>query len=683
MSRNRLGFYLAIVVVLALLLTWGWPKKEESPSIKNDSASDVSSTPPKRALSTPRLDPHRESSKDVSPQDMAHLEGFVRSDSDLKGIDDATIRFFNVKGDRVLTIKTKNNGGFRTSIAPGAYRVKITASGYADYLDGRRLIVMDRAHVDSLVFRLVKRVRLSGLIVDRKAMPIANLSIQLSQAEFQGRSLALDTRVKSGVDGRFQIDVPMGKVFLSVYNQKRSQLVGPLFLSHTRIKGLRIVMGQGLSLHGKLTGPLGSQLKEPQLATILLKENRTTRKIGVNRDGIFRVGGLTPGRKLLQAQSPGFSPSRVLSMRVSRSGSNMATLALVKRVNIRGVVIDPMAGDDPTSIAGVRIEARPNSPANDTMLVDSITTTSGPDGRFVLNHVPDLPLVISGRSVFGKIALRRGVAKQMGEIKLPLMATGGIAGVVSDGKKGQRISVFSIDVMNAQREKIRYHIASRKGQYVLSGLEQGVYSISYSAFKKARTTFKALSVVGGTNIRQDVILNDSGRIDGTVRSQAGLLIPGARVEIRSDSFYQVVTDSQGVYRFDQAPRGLHEISAHKDAYVPTLLKNVSAFADERRFAPNIKLKTKLSHDIYKQKGIGLALSQTSKGMQIERVDPQSPAKIAGLKPGDLLVEINGKAALDSQSAKSLLNGWAGSDVKLRVLSAGSNKEIVFSVLREL
>lgn len=75
-----------------------------------------------------------------------------------------------------------------------------------------------------------------------------------------------------------------------------------------------------------------------------------------------------------------------------------------------------------------------------------------------------------------------------------------------------------------------------------------------------------------------------------------------------------------------------------------------------------------------QVGIGAELSQVASYVYVISPMKGSPADLSGLKAGDIIEYIDGKATRDISlyDAKQLLNGAAGTEVKLRVLRANSS-----------
>jgi carboxyl-terminal processing protease len=71
-------------------------------------------------------------------------------------------------------------------------------------------------------------------------------------------------------------------------------------------------------------------------------------------------------------------------------------------------------------------------------------------------------------------------------------------------------------------------------------------------------------------------------------------------------------------------------------------------------------------------GVGLAVSESPKGLRVEAVYDGSPAKRAGLRPGDLVVAADGKslAGRPQEQSVSLIKGPPGTEVRLTWSRAG-------------
>ncbi len=71
-------------------------------------------------------------------------------------------------------------------------------------------------------------------------------------------------------------------------------------------------------------------------------------------------------------------------------------------------------------------------------------------------------------------------------------------------------------------------------------------------------------------------------------------------------------------------------------------------------------------------GVGLQVAQHPKGLRIEAVYDGSPAKRAGMKPGDVIVAANGRnlAGMSQDESVALVKGPPGSEVKLTWIDDG-------------
>lgn len=73
-------------------------------------------------------------------------------------------------------------------------------------------------------------------------------------------------------------------------------------------------------------------------------------------------------------------------------------------------------------------------------------------------------------------------------------------------------------------------------------------------------------------------------------------------------------------------------------------------------------------------GVGMSVDSrnTKKGLRVARVFPDSPAKEAGIKPGDLITEVDGEsiAGEEAEVSTAKIRGEAGTEVTLTVKSPG-------------
>lgn len=82
-------------------------------------------------------------------------------------------------------------------------------------------------------------------------------------------------------------------------------------------------------------------------------------------------------------------------------------------------------------------------------------------------------------------------------------------------------------------------------------------------------------------------------------------------------------------------------------------------------------------------GVGLTVSEVKAGLRVDGVFPKSPASEAGIKPGDVIVSVNGDsiAGENSQVSTGKIKGPEGSEVTIGVKAKGSNKVDELEVTR--
>jgi carboxyl-terminal processing protease len=76
-------------------------------------------------------------------------------------------------------------------------------------------------------------------------------------------------------------------------------------------------------------------------------------------------------------------------------------------------------------------------------------------------------------------------------------------------------------------------------------------------------------------------------------------------------------------------------------------------------------------------GVGLTVNEHPRGLRVVEVFDESPAKRAGIEPGDVITEAAGKrlAGRSQTQSVALIKGPAGSDVRLRLLRDGKQRTV--------
>jgi carboxyl-terminal processing protease len=83
-------------------------------------------------------------------------------------------------------------------------------------------------------------------------------------------------------------------------------------------------------------------------------------------------------------------------------------------------------------------------------------------------------------------------------------------------------------------------------------------------------------------------------------------------------------------------------------------------------------------------GVGLTVSQVKQGLRVDSVFPRSPAKQAGLEPGDLIVSVEGESIAGETSAVTTekIKGPEGTEVTIGVRDAKGGKAHELTLTRE-
>jgi len=82
-------------------------------------------------------------------------------------------------------------------------------------------------------------------------------------------------------------------------------------------------------------------------------------------------------------------------------------------------------------------------------------------------------------------------------------------------------------------------------------------------------------------------------------------------------------------------------------------------------------------------GVGMSIDKSRKGLLVVTVFPNSPARAAGIRKGEIVTKVNGHsiAGEDTRVATGKIKGPAGTTVRLTVLDPKTKKERTFTLKR--
>ncbi len=660
MSRSRLLLYalLAGGLVLALI---GIVREGRDPALagaRDDASAQVGgrrgSGKGRRRLSVARM-LGSGGGRAASSVPRVTISGAVRRYRDQRPVVGATLVFRQRDGVRQQVATSSDaTGRYQVRLVPGRYALEVKAGGYAGLREPEQLLVLEGGGAFALHVSLYERVALRGRVVDLRGQPVSRATVSVVRA-IHASGVELDSRVKasSAADGAFVLALPPGAVTLEVTKGADQQLVGPLHLADAGVfpaglAGLTVTLGGGLSLTGQVIGP--ERRRQTRAGGyVLLRDELGTRRVGLDGDGRFKVGGLAAGRKLLQATVPGFGPSRVVGVTVAKgSGNNVRlTLARLLRVSGKVVALDTSTGGALRGVGGVRISARPATPGGKaTWLLPPARTVSAVGGSYTLDAVADLPLELSARAPDGRRARRLGVAPGSADVRLPLAVTGGVAGIATESKRGEGLRAFRLRVERAGAEPRRLRVVSRGGRFKVKGLAQGVVTLVFSAEGMAPKAHEKLSVIAGVNVQADVALDAAGRLVGRVRDSRGVALPGVQVSVAGA---RTNTDGLGRYQLRDVPPGRRTLSFSREGYRPQAAKGVSVFAGQQGRVPTVTLAADEAEAEVPLVGCEISLGLEGGAAVVRGVS--GAAQRAGVRVGDRLLALDGVAVAGNALAE--------------------------------
>lgn len=176
----------------------------------------------------------------------------------------------------------------------------------------------------------------------------------------------------------------------------------------------------------------------------------------------------------------------------------------------------------------------------------------------------------------------------------------------------------------------------------------------------------AAALAGGlTGGGSSTVSADSARADDTAVKES--LESFTKVyDAVEDNFADKVTPGKGIYR-GAIPGMLRTLDPHSNFFDP---KDYAGLREEQ-------------HGKYFGVGMSIGLQQRTGKTMVIAPFGGSPAYKAGIRPGDILLEVNDKRLdnLSTSEVADLLRGPKGTKVQIVVSREGSDKPLVFNVIR--
>lgn len=662
MSGKRILVYLILLGCLTALV-WALLSRDTArPSAPGSKAHQRTRRPgPRRSLHLPALP-----GGDREPELLTMVQGRVLDGDSGEPVNEVqlTFRSTSASGSGV----TDGTGTYRVELPGGTYGVTLRATTHVAPRGPTRVQVERGSPVRWLDFTVYRLASMAGRVVDAGGKAVPSATVRVERARGPRR---FDTRGMSGAtdaQGRFTLRVPPGEVVLRADAGLRgAALSPPLYVrSGAHVTGVTIRVGQGLSLTGRVVGPGNQRVSGGQ---VLLRDELGVRKLPCDTDGNFAAGGLTPGAKLLQAAAPDFSPSQATQILLGPGNPVHLVLQLTSSKGVGGQVVDE--GGEP--LGGVVVTVRPGGAASRVAhLQEPQKQSTTADGRFMFTQVPHAPLVLTARGAGNTSASRSGVSPGTYDNVLQLQSTGGIVGQVTDGQKGTPVRDFTVAVTAARGTGNPYgalprvRVASPSGAYSVQDLVAGTYSLTVTAPGYGPTDKRRVSVVAGHNAQVNVVLDSAGTVAGVTVDPRGVGVPGAAVRLDTGWFGDAaVTDAKGRFELRNVARGRRSLNVSHPDFDTRILSGISVFPEQTADVRVELTPRRGKRPGLRLSGVGVVLSNRAGKLTVVKLIEGSPAEVAGLAAGDVILEIDGRS-MGFQQAVEAIRGLIGTPVRLRL-----------------
>jgi hypothetical protein len=641
--------YIGALALAVLLLVWVWPSSGPQPG---DEVQKSMKKATRRAVARRALRPGEQPS-------TAGVAGTVR---EAGGDPLPNVRLtFRLSG-QPTEVTSDGAGGYHLVLAPGRYRLELSADGFIG-VDEMDLEVEPGEKAKPVDFTLYRAARVGGRVIDPRGQPVAGAQVRIHRVRSGRRFAVRRLQTTTDANGRFHLMVPPSEVVLRADHGRLGSTLGPpLYLAAgADASGVQLQLGLGLSLAGQVIGPGQQRVEQGE---VTLSDELGSRTVRCDSDGRFELAGLTAGRKLLQARAPGFSASQVKAAAVDARAGARIVLALSPLRVLAGKVVD--AEEQP--MPGARVTARPGSPGREmAQLLPPLAVKTDAEGGFELSGVPDLPLLVVARGPGNSVAQRAGVAPNEKALILRLQQTGGVVGRVTDARTGRPVVSF-VARLQGQGSPVSRRFISATGRYHLADLRPGRYELSLAAPGYAPVFHERLGVIGGADIPADAALEPAGEVTGHVVDRAGRPLAGASVRLTTGwAGDQATADAEGAFALHDVGAGRRSLEVANPGFDSQILPLQVVIGQTAKIRVELR-RRRGRRPAIRLTGIGAVLTWHEGQLTVTRALPGSPAAVARLQAGDLILRIAGRAVDQRRFGDAIeaIRGLAGTPVHLEI-----------------
>ncbi len=407
--------------------------------------------------------------------------------------------------------------------------------------------------------------------------------------------------------------------------------------------------------------------------------------------GTFRFAA--PQGAVVEARRPGFAPGRA-----------EVDLGVVLERRLTVKLGPPQAGPgEPERISG-RVVTREGAPIPGALVVAeperggrfrvaAAQAVTGAEGAFELGGLDAGRHRLTARAEGRAPGSTPHVPAGARDVTIALDAGGRLRGCVRDRASGAPVAPFTVLVFERRSALLRILQRSRSfvdasGCWSLDDLRPGAADVVISAPRFAPSAELPVDVPASGEGVADAALDRGGRLTGVVRdADSGAPLAGARLSVEgalaeAASTFPVLaeatTDDAGRFALEGLPRRC-SVSAAAAGHHARILGGVEVPPGGeagpvaialRPLTPGETPRTELA-------GIGVNIAPREDALAVTGVVPGGGAAEAGLAPGDLILEVDGRAVLElgMMGAVDAIRGPEGSFVALTVRRGETRLEL--------